>query len=615
MQSNKLFDYKPLLQEVYIDPIRTVTVIDDEYPTLEKLVDPNHSDYFDESKKERVKSLIEFSRKQTKPWMVNIYDGKESGDVAESLSKKLHHSDLLILDYHLDGNGSEDTRCQKTLNIISNLASNRHFNIVIIHTKGYEGDIKNVLLDIIVSLQKYPVHMELQSKQSERIGNAIDEWILEDDSIEARLLSSISKLELLFFINRNKTFDVSKDRENPYMRQLASIYDEKPEEVNMNWKQLIEWLFDSMFSGFKGENLFADKTAKHFEWGISQDESSNWIRAEDLFLTVVEKNNDDFDYLNKRLVQALNNWKPHPHKLILNKLRNEISSKGIYAAGNILSNEHLHAEWLKTTVKGVNEATQAKSNAWSTVAKLWESLASEIKPDIDEFTSKLFKELSLIENPLEAFLKGEPLDNTRSIEEANCFSCSRKITAHHLITGHILYFLNDYWLCLTPMCDLVPEQKYSNSELMPVTLVRLYKAKDALWLTLNSLKDKFGLDWINDSKPNETKIKKLIIEHSTTNNLLFIKPENIPDKTEIEILSFTKGIDGTATPMVSTYYARNQGTFVENTVKLSKFDIKNGEVQTNITATVTAELRYEYALNLLFKLGYSLSRVGLNFVR
>ena len=31
------FDYKPFLKEAYIQPIRTVTVIDDEYPTLEQV--------------------------------------------------------------------------------------------------------------------------------------------------------------------------------------------------------------------------------------------------------------------------------------------------------------------------------------------------------------------------------------------------------------------------------------------------------------------------------------------------------------------------------------------------------------------------------------------------
>ena len=36
MLDNSTFDYKPHLKSAYIDPIRTVTVIDDEYPTIDR---------------------------------------------------------------------------------------------------------------------------------------------------------------------------------------------------------------------------------------------------------------------------------------------------------------------------------------------------------------------------------------------------------------------------------------------------------------------------------------------------------------------------------------------------------------------------------------------------
>ncbi|EKR9375540.1 hypothetical protein P9733_002842, partial [Salmonella enterica subsp. enterica serovar Mbandaka] len=38
MLDNSTFDYKPHLKSAYIDPIRTVTVIDDEYPTIDDLI-------------------------------------------------------------------------------------------------------------------------------------------------------------------------------------------------------------------------------------------------------------------------------------------------------------------------------------------------------------------------------------------------------------------------------------------------------------------------------------------------------------------------------------------------------------------------------------------------
>lgn len=55
------FDYKPFLKEAYIQPIRTVTVIDDEYPTLEHLVTKG-KEGFKGDDIERLSDIIKVSR-------------------------------------------------------------------------------------------------------------------------------------------------------------------------------------------------------------------------------------------------------------------------------------------------------------------------------------------------------------------------------------------------------------------------------------------------------------------------------------------------------------------------------------------------------------------------
>lgn len=55
------FDYKPFLKQAYIDPIRTVTVIDDEYPTLDALVTKGRDDFNSEDIK-RLSEIIAVSR-------------------------------------------------------------------------------------------------------------------------------------------------------------------------------------------------------------------------------------------------------------------------------------------------------------------------------------------------------------------------------------------------------------------------------------------------------------------------------------------------------------------------------------------------------------------------
>ncbi|HAL3248245.1 TPA: hypothetical protein H5367_004824, partial [Escherichia coli] len=93
----------------------------------------------------------------------------------------------------------------KSIDIIKNLSENRHFNIVAVHTKGYDGQkgsVNEVLIDIITSLQERPAISILNDKIKSRIDDALDEWEIEDPSIREDLINSVSTLDLLFLINK-----------------------------------------------------------------------------------------------------------------------------------------------------------------------------------------------------------------------------------------------------------------------------------------------------------------------------------------------------------------------------------------------------------------------------
>lgn len=65
------------------------------------------------------------------------------------------------------------------------------------------------------------------------------------------------------------------------------------------------------------------------------------IKTEDLFITVLGKKDTPISDIPNQLLEALSNSKPHPHKLILSKLRSEIESNGSYAASNIINKKIL----------------------------------------------------------------------------------------------------------------------------------------------------------------------------------------------------------------------------------------------------------------------------------
>ncbi|EBC2664591.1 TPA_asm: hypothetical protein G2957_14395, partial [Salmonella enterica subsp. enterica serovar Mbandaka] len=112
MLDNSTFDYKPHLKSAYIDPIRTVTVIDDEYPTIDDLISST-KDSFSQDNISRLKDIIDISRSEEYNWLLDVYNGKEKKIQEGTVSNRLYHSDLLILDYHLDGEDSG--YCKKSI--------------------------------------------------------------------------------------------------------------------------------------------------------------------------------------------------------------------------------------------------------------------------------------------------------------------------------------------------------------------------------------------------------------------------------------------------------------------------------------------------------------------
>ena len=65
-----------------------------------------------------------------KNWSVDVFDGETPrwGSAGE-IPPHLNHSDLIVLDYHLDGNTDTDDG-SRARNIICEMENNNHFNII-----------------------------------------------------------------------------------------------------------------------------------------------------------------------------------------------------------------------------------------------------------------------------------------------------------------------------------------------------------------------------------------------------------------------------------------------------------------------------------------------------
>ncbi|MFT5727675.1 MAG: hypothetical protein ACI8PB_001813 [Desulforhopalus sp.] len=101
------------------------------YPTLNGFLDDNLKDSQKKvANRDRLKKIISMCHTDHN-WSVDVYDGQtpKLGDGTE-YSPHIHHSDLIILDYHLDGTPDVDDG-KRARNIVNQLAVNNHFNLVV----------------------------------------------------------------------------------------------------------------------------------------------------------------------------------------------------------------------------------------------------------------------------------------------------------------------------------------------------------------------------------------------------------------------------------------------------------------------------------------------------
>lgn len=156
------------------------------------------------------------------------------------------------------------------------------------HTKGYDGQkgsVNEVLIDIITSLQERPAISILNDKIKSRIDDALDEWEIEDPSIREDLINSVSTLDLLFLINKFGSNLSSGCFDYEVLDVFHNIFDQKPDNINISKILIFKWISSEKLHRYADQ--FNNKTSKFFDWGTN--ENHNWIKTEDLFITVLGK--------------------------------------------------------------------------------------------------------------------------------------------------------------------------------------------------------------------------------------------------------------------------------------------------------------------------------------
>ncbi|MBK9425933.1 MAG: hypothetical protein IPN63_00520 [Gammaproteobacteria bacterium] len=600
--------YGKLIEEVFIKPIRTVVVVDDEFPTFDALLDKEKGNSSPEWKLEDVKrarEIIDFCREEKRLWMVEIHSGRQSAslDVESEAASHLHQSDLMILDFHLNQERPDDG--SDAIGILRRLAENDHFNLVVVYTKGYEqagGEIARVVQEISLGLCSADERLTLHEKNMTEVMRRLGEWEDCEANIASRIKDEID--DGIFLKVRTLppgNIDWNKVCEWPELQALKALVADAPGDLKSQLKLFVKWALHQRQAALVEKEKLKLTEGDFSTVGVDSggESGTNWIRTDRLFVTVVSKSNEP-SLLPGKLLAALHHWNPEPHRLLMSKMRAELDERGVLAEGKVLGNPYLQAGWLDDYL-----TEDRDERAWkihSTVNRHWEGLGDAIRSGVEGFAERLAVQLTGKgrEDDIQRWYPSLDQKDVRS--HINRYVSSKPIIeGGHLTTGHVLR-LDDgkrdysYWLCLSPACDLVPGRKSSGwpkrlGNHTPFIAVQLFHAERD-----EALSNAFG------------------------GNHLFLEIDN-----KLKCFSFTplpvaKGDAAgarTPNPKWEQMFAANQGRFdaADKTLVLARASGGDeGLCFNTANACVVAQLRYEYALNLLQRLGSNLSRVGLDFV-
>jgi hypothetical protein len=280
------------------------------------------------------------------------------------------------------------------------------------------------------------------------------------------------------------------------------------------------------------------------------------------------------------------------------KMRSEIDKAGTGRESAILNNRYILTGWLEELVdKSTNDKVKLVKKTFS---RHWDALGDNIQLNIESYTGDLVQ--SLDDVPLDNLkkhfgLEKEGKEKNKVLKWINYYNSNKPFDRAHLTTGHVLRIPSEnpsnqnpeYWICLSPACDLVPGQKDAkfDGKILPFLAAKLFEIGDDTAL----------------KRANENIFVFLNIDHN------------------IQCFSLNPGGDQKSAPRVENMYVGNNGVFNYENKEIVIFrnivdanSIENFCMTTRkISTSVAGQLRYEYALNLLQRLGGSLSRIGLDF--
>jgi hypothetical protein len=598
--------YEKVVKETFeIKPLRTVLMIDDEFPTYADLVggDPGNGE---KKFRQKDKAIALYRSFQKRHMICDIEN------VAEDVrTDRIRKSDLVILDYHL---GPADGDSERALKILRDLSVSSHFNTVVVYTA--EPDLDKVWLDIVACLaggwSKYPAALA---------GEASHHWdtLSDSDKLPSPSLDAVKE-----FARHGNVRDLSGPVREDLQNELTGLG--VPASACSEIITAAIYVEMAKRAGeYKGEPY------RPTVGGYS--DGKRWVQSGNTFVTILKKeavnDSDDPAGVMSCLSEALLAWRPNLIQILISEMQNILELEALAT-----EDEHLRdpvtqtALWyyLLHSLGPIDPAENpdVKVPLMSIIDKIVDGVRRRLSSDSDLLklaSNALLGELRDAAWTMEtwpkprtkglfpAAIKVARTDATKedTLYRLNSFFSTEKFRRAHLTTGTIFYHAakDQYFVAASPACDLVARrpneiQSWSHKlhPMVPVVAV-LLKPTDKHVIALNNAEQAEYI-FLEGPEPGAKKTFKIVndVGHPSY-EFIFARNEGRTRQHEGKTIFDAARLGPKIVPVNGVGEALSPD---EREFTLDAFEI-------------VGQLRGMNATRILQMLGQHLSRIGLDFLR
>lgn len=491
------------------DAIRSVLLIDDEYIPYKELVtnkktiseklndlrDGDLSDLADLKSKidELNKINTEVQRSDVAKEFVNFFHNNKlicdvESDTTNLDYEKIRKSDLIVLDYYLKPQ-LENNRAEASLNLVSQLSSSKHMNMVVIYTNE---QLSSVWLEVATALRGSQKELDIEDITNNPY--LINQWNENSlDWIELWNNFVTEEMKSEFILDNANLRDFCKD--------FSAICDES--DIKKPTQDHLKILLEKSIAHLNFNDTKYTQRCIHGQRAL-------WIQAGDVFIVLCSKTEKESPIeVWDSIKTALCNWKPSLYRVVTSDLQNRIEDANLSMEKaisylekdqmaflwGILQSEDKHKERVARELLGniVNEALDSILYNSNFAADVVASARAITDPVIDYVERS--KQAPELHKEFQKSILNESAKNVSNrkleLEElyliAHAYNEKLSTTKHfhnYITTGSVLIDSEKNWyICVTPSCNTIPGQEtdLGISALKPhraLTLAKLIRVTD-----------------------------------------------------------------------------------------------------------------------------------------